>query len=88
VAQFHRRTDAGDYDSMAGINEATENLVRERDVLDKVSTWPWEPETVCLVLTAFLARTNSSRESGLSEETNFPAAPSPTSGECDSSSIL
>jgi hypothetical protein len=39
---------------MASINDATESLVRERDVLDKISTWPWEPETVRAVATALL----------------------------------
>jgi hypothetical protein len=52
--ELHRRADAGDYSDMAGINNATESLVRERDVLDKVSTWPWEPETVRVVVTALL----------------------------------
>jgi hypothetical protein len=51
---LHRRTSARDYSDMGGINDATESLVRERDVLDKVSTWPWEPETVREVVTALL----------------------------------
>jgi hypothetical protein len=54
IDELHRRSAAGDLTQMASINDATESLVRERDVLDKISTWPWEPETVRVVVTALL----------------------------------
>jgi hypothetical protein len=52
--ELHRRTDAGDYSEMANMNDAIDSLVKERGVLDKVSTWPWEPETLRVVVTALL----------------------------------
>ena len=52
--ELHRRTDAGDYSDMANMDHAIDGLIKERGVLDKVSTWPWEPETVRVVVTALL----------------------------------
>jgi hypothetical protein len=52
VAELHRRRDAGDFSSMAGINEALDALLKEQSVLNKISTWPWQPETVRGVATA------------------------------------
>jgi hypothetical protein len=46
AAELHRRREAGDYSGMAGINDALDALMKEQSVLDKVSTWPWQPETL------------------------------------------
>jgi hypothetical protein len=54
VAELHRRTEAGDYSDMVNIQNAIDGLVKERGALEKISTWPWEPETVRLVVTALL----------------------------------
>jgi hypothetical protein len=39
---------------MAGLNEAMEAVQRERDVLEKIPTWPWRGETVNVLSTALL----------------------------------
>jgi uncharacterized membrane protein YfbV (UPF0208 family) len=52
--ELHRRTDAGDYSDMANMDHAIDGLIKEQGALDKVSTWPWEPETVRAVVTALL----------------------------------
>jgi hypothetical protein len=52
--ELHRRTDAGEYSEMANMNDAIDSLTKEQNALDKVSTWPWEPDTVRAVVTALL----------------------------------
>ena len=54
VAELHRRREAGDFGEMAGINEALDGLMKEQSVLEKISTWPWQPETLRGVGTAIL----------------------------------
>jgi hypothetical protein len=39
---------------MANMDHAVGALVKEQDALDKISTWPWEPEAVRGVGTALL----------------------------------
>ena len=53
-AELHRRADRGEFDGMAGLNEAMEAVQRERDVLDKIPTWPWRGETINVLSTALL----------------------------------
>jgi hypothetical protein len=54
VDELHRRREAGEYSDMAGINEALDALLKEQSVLNKISTWPWQPETLSGVATAIL----------------------------------
>ncbi|HET9495814.1 MAG TPA: hypothetical protein VFR15_16435 [Chloroflexia bacterium] len=54
AAELHRRADRGEFDGMAGLNEAMEAVQRERDVLEKIRTWPWRGETVNVLSTALL----------------------------------
>jgi hypothetical protein len=54
TAELHRRADAREFDGMAGLNEAMEAVQRERDVLAKVRTWPWQGETINVLSTALL----------------------------------
>jgi hypothetical protein len=54
AAELHRRADRGEFDGMAGLNEAMEAVQRERDVLDKIPTWPWRGETINVLSTALL----------------------------------
>jgi hypothetical protein len=54
IPEVHRRRAAGDYSEMAGINDALDGLMKEQSALDKISTWPWQPETVRGVATAVL----------------------------------
>jgi hypothetical protein len=51
---LHSRLDRRDLKEMDRVKDALDSLVAERGVLDKVSTWPWEPETMRVVVTALL----------------------------------
>ncbi len=44
--EFRRRTDAADFTRMAEMKDGMEAVGRERDILDKIHTWPWQRETV------------------------------------------
>lgn len=52
--ELHSRLDKRDLKEMDRFKDAIDSLVAERGVLDKVSTWPWEPETIRAVVTALL----------------------------------
>ena len=54
VAELHRRRENGEFEGMGGINEALDGLMKEQSVLDKVSTWPWQGETIRGLATAIL----------------------------------
>jgi hypothetical protein len=49
--ELHERVDTHDLKEVETLKNALDGLVTERGVLDKVSTWPWEPETMRLVTT-------------------------------------
>jgi hypothetical protein len=52
---LHARTDAGDYtDETARIGDAIDGLLKERELVAKTRTWPWEPDAVRAVATAVL----------------------------------
>jgi hypothetical protein len=44
--RLHDRSDAGDLTDMDGINKQLASLVIEKDTVKKISTWPWETETL------------------------------------------
>jgi hypothetical protein len=52
--KLHHRVDTDDMQGMDALKDALDGLVVERGLLDKASTWPWEPETVRVVVTALL----------------------------------
>ena len=54
ATELHRRADQGEFDGMDGLNEAMEAMQRERDVLEKIPTWPWRGETINILTTALL----------------------------------
>jgi hypothetical protein len=54
INELYQRNMARDYQQMVALNNATEALVRDRDVLEKIPTWPWQPETVRWLGTALL----------------------------------
>lgn len=54
MRETQRRTDAGEFVDMAGMKDATEALTGQAAVLDKLPTWPWQPETIRTLLTAML----------------------------------
>ncbi|MGH2621484.1 MAG: hypothetical protein ACRDHG_13070 [Anaerolineales bacterium] len=43
--RFHRKVEAGDYAEPKGMETAVNTLMRERELLQKISTWPWDPGT-------------------------------------------
>jgi hypothetical protein len=43
---LHQRVGAGTYEQMDDLNKALASLVLEKDNLKKISTWPWEAETM------------------------------------------
>ncbi len=54
IDALHRSNTAAEYAQMDALNNATEALVRERDLLDKIPTWPWQPDTLRWLGTALL----------------------------------
>ena len=46
IAELHRRREAGEFGEIGGINNAIDGILKERSVLDKIPTWPWQPGTV------------------------------------------
>jgi hypothetical protein len=57
--RLRRKVKTEDYADIGGLNDAIEGLIRERELVEKVSTWPWDPRTVrgfasTLVLPIFL----------------------------------
>jgi hypothetical protein len=52
--ELHHRVDTHELQNIDALKNALDGLVLERGVLDKVSTWPWEPETVRAVVTTLL----------------------------------
>ena len=52
IAELHRRMDSGDLEGMDRLNDAMASLVIERDALGAIPTWPWQPETPRLLITA------------------------------------
>ena len=54
AGELHKRADQGDFGSMAELKDGIDALVSERNVVDKVYTWPWQRETVSGLSTALL----------------------------------
>lgn len=54
VGRVHRAVDADEFQEMEPWNKALQNLVIERDTLEKIPTWPWERGTLTGFLTALL----------------------------------
>jgi len=52
--ELHHRVNTNDMQGMDTLKDALDGLIAERGVLDKVPTWPWDPETVRVVVTALL----------------------------------
>ena len=54
ITELHGRIATGELQKMDSLNQAMQSLVIEQNVLDKVPTWPWKPETPRLLFTAIL----------------------------------
>ena len=52
IVDLHQRIDSGNLEGMTDLNMAIASLGTERNVLDNIPTWPWEPEVVRLLITA------------------------------------
>ncbi|HEX8218772.1 MAG TPA: hypothetical protein VF914_06110 [Chloroflexia bacterium] len=53
-AMMHSRVSAGELAEVEKLEKALNGLAIERSVLEKLRTWPWEPETARVVATATL----------------------------------
>ncbi len=51
LARLHHSVDENSLDDVAHINSVLEGLNTERNILEKIGTWPWRTET----LTGFLS---------------------------------
>ena len=46
IGRVHGQVNADDYEKIAGLNTAMNALVVERDIIEGISIWPWEPSTL------------------------------------------
>jgi hypothetical protein len=54
IQELHRRIDASQLEDADAINKHMASLALERDILAKLPTWPWQPGTLNLILSAVL----------------------------------
>jgi hypothetical protein len=52
MAESHKRLDEGDLEDIGDLNTALSGLEMQRNALKAIPTWPWQPETVRLLITA------------------------------------
>jgi hypothetical protein len=52
IVELHRRLDEGQLEDMDNLNKAIASLEIERNIWNRIPTWPWEPETLRLLITA------------------------------------
>lgn len=52
--QLHQHMDQGDFSRIDGVNKAMSGLQIELNILEKLPTWPWHPDTPRLLFTAIL----------------------------------
>lgn len=53
-AEIHRRIDAGELEEVEELTKVLSVLESQRDTLNGISTWPWQPETLRFLVTALL----------------------------------
>lgn len=54
LAELHRRVDGSDLRRMGELHTAISSLELERNMLGRIPTWPWQPETLRTVIGALL----------------------------------
>ncbi len=54
VEAIHRAVDAADLEVADGLNKNLTSLIAERDLVEKLPTWPWRPGTIGAFVTAML----------------------------------
>lgn len=52
VSELHRQLDNGEYGAAADLSSAIGSLESEVNAIKSIRTWPWEPETLRLLITA------------------------------------
>jgi hypothetical protein len=52
IQELHQRIDARQLEDADAINKHMASLALERDILAKLPTWPWQPGTLNLILSA------------------------------------
>ena len=52
ITDLHQQLDDGELERMEELNFAIASLEMEINALKKIPTWPWEPETLQLLITA------------------------------------
>jgi len=52
ISELHRQLDEKDYEGMESLNFAINSLEIELKTLKGIRTWPWEPETLQILITA------------------------------------
>lgn len=52
ISELHHRLDNGEFKEIGELNTAMSGLAMELDTIKKIPTWPWEPETVRVLITA------------------------------------
>jgi hypothetical protein len=53
-SEMHECIDSRDVDELENLNKIVSILESERDTLEAISTWPWQPETLRVLVTALL----------------------------------
>jgi hypothetical protein len=53
-AEIHRRIDADELEELEELTKVLSVLESQRDTLNDISTWPWQPETLRFLVTALL----------------------------------
>lgn len=54
IAELHRYVDTNDLGKMDNLNKVLTSLELERTLLERISTWPWQPGTIRAVVAALL----------------------------------
>jgi hypothetical protein len=54
IAELHRCVDAGEHEEVGKLNVTLNTLELEKSTLKKISTWPWQPETIRWLATALV----------------------------------
>jgi hypothetical protein len=52
VSELHRQVDIGEYGAMEDLSYAITSLETEVNAIKGIRTWPWEPETLQILVTA------------------------------------
>jgi len=54
MGEFHNRVDTGNFDEANNLNNTLNALGDQREMINQISTWPWQPETLRWLFTAMV----------------------------------